>query len=266
LAECKDGQAAWCVDFNDHLTCYISKVEEITMANIIILSGQSNYSRSVRTKYLWVEKIDPKKALFKGGAYLFAKRIMDVILILLAMPLLLPIFLLIVFLLKLESPNGPVLFTQKRTGKNGKRFKMYKFRSMVPNAEELKTELAHLNELKWPDFKITNDPRVTRVGHILRKTSLDELPQLLNVLKGDMSLVGPRPTSFAPGTYALWQTVRLDVVPGITGLWQIIGRAETEFDERLRLDIAYIEHRCLWLDIQILFRTVSAVYSHRGAY
>ena len=142
---------------------------------------------------------------------------------------------------------------------------MYKFRSMVPNAEELKKELAHLNELKWPDFKITDDPRVTRIGNILRKTSLDELPQLINVLKGEMSLVGPRPTSFAPDTYDLWQTVRLDVVPGLTGLWQIIGRAETEFYERLRLDIMYIKHRTLWLDIQILFRTVLAVIAQRGA-
>jgi lipopolysaccharide/colanic/teichoic acid biosynthesis glycosyltransferase len=230
------------------------------------LTDQPNYYQKASMKYSWVEKIDPKKALFRGRAYPIAKRTMDVLLILLVMPLLLPLFLLIVLLIKVESPGGPVIFTQNRTGKNGKRFKMYKFRSMVPNAEEIKIKLAHLNELKWPDFKITNDPRVTRVGNILRKTSLDELPQLLNVLKGDMSLVGPRPTSFAPGTYALWQTARLDVVPGLTGLWQIIGRAETEFDERLRLDIAYIEHRCLWLDIQILFRTISAVFSLRGAH
>jgi len=236
------------------------------MDSNIYLVDQPNYIQKSRTKYLWLEKIDPQKALIRGDAYLYVKRMMDVILILLVMPLLLPIFLLIVFLIKLESPNGPVIFKQDRTGKNGRRFKMYKFRSMVPNAEEIKLKLAHLNELKWPDFKITNDPRVTRVGGFLRKTSLDELPQLINVLKGDMSLVGPRPTSFAPGTYVLWQTVRLDVVPGITGLWQIIGRGETEFDERLRLDVAYIEHRCLWLDIQILFRTISAVYSLRGAH
>jgi lipopolysaccharide/colanic/teichoic acid biosynthesis glycosyltransferase len=159
-----------------------------------------------------------------------------------------------------------VIFSQNRTGKGGKRFKMYKFRSMVPNAEELKKELAHLNELQWPDFKITNDPRVTRMGNILRRTSLDELPQLINVLKGDMSLVGPRPTSFAPDTYDLWQTVRLDVVPGLTGLWQIIGRAETEFHERLRLDVMYIKHRTIMCDVQILFRTVLAVVAQRGAH
>jgi lipopolysaccharide/colanic/teichoic acid biosynthesis glycosyltransferase len=191
---------------------------------------------------------------------------MDITLVLLALPLLLPVFLLVALVIKIESPNGPAIFAQDRTGKYGKRFKMYKFRSMVPEADELKKELAHLNELKWPDFKIPDDPRITRVGHILRKTSLDELPQLLNVLKGDMSLVGPRPTSFSADTYDLWQTARLDVTPGITGLWQILGRAETEFHERLRLDIAYIKHRSLWLDVQILFRTVWVVFSQRGAY
>ena len=231
-----------------------------------VINYQPSDGLSVRTKYVWVENVDPYESLFRGTAYIYAKRAMDITLILLAMPLLLPVFLLISFLIKLESPNGPTIFAQDRTGKHGKRFKMYKFRSMVPNAEELKLELAHLNELKWPDFKITNDPRVTRMGNILRKTSLDELPQLLNVLKGDMSLVGPRPTSFSADTYDLWQTARLDVVPGVTGLWQIIGRGETEFYERLRLDIAYIKHRSLWLDVQILFRTVWAVFSQRGAH
>jgi lipopolysaccharide/colanic/teichoic acid biosynthesis glycosyltransferase len=236
------------------------------MANISNLLDQSTYSWQIGSKYAWVEKTNPNEALFRGAAYLFAKRVMDITLVLLAMPFILPLFLLIALLIKLESPNGPVIFTQDRTGKNGKRFKMYKFRSMVPNAEELKLQLAHLNELKWPDFKITNDPRVTRVGNILRKTSLDEFPQLINIIKGDMSLVGPRPTSFAPETYDLWHTIRLEVMPGLTGLWQIVGRGETEFHERLRLDIAYIRHRTLWLDIQILFRTFWAVISQRGAY
>jgi len=236
------------------------------MTDITHLLGQSIYSGLASPKYGWIEKIDPNEALFRGEAYQFAKRIMDLTLVLLAIPFILPVLLLIAFLIKLESPNGPVIFVQNRTGKDGKRFKMYKFRSMMPNAEELKKELAHLNELKWPDFKVTNDPRVTRVGHILRITSLDELPQLLNVLKGDMSLVGPRPTSFAPETYDLWQTERLEVMPGITGLWQILGRGETEFYERLRLDIAYIRHRSLWLDVQILFRTILVVISRRGAY
>jgi lipopolysaccharide/colanic/teichoic acid biosynthesis glycosyltransferase len=231
-----------------------------------ILNYQTSDTLSVRTKYLWVEENDPYESLFRGTAYVIAKRIMDITLILLAMPILIPVFLLIALLIKIESPNGPTIFSQDRTGKHGKRFKMYKFRSMVPNAEELKKELDHLNELKWPDFKIKNDPRVTRLGNFLRNTSLDELPQLLNVLKGDMSLVGPRPTSFSSDTYDLWQTARLDVVPGITGLWQIIGRGETEFYERLRLDIAYIKHRSLWLDVQILFRTVWVVFSQHGTH
>jgi lipopolysaccharide/colanic/teichoic acid biosynthesis glycosyltransferase len=137
---------------------------------------------------------------------------------------------------------------------------------MMRNAEELKQKYAHLNELQWPDFKITNDPRVTKVGRILRKTSLDELPQLFNVVRGDMSLVGPRPTSFGSETYALWQTERLDVIPGITGLWQIIGRGSMGFSSRVHLDTFYVEHRCLSFDILILMRTFLAVIQQRGVH
>ncbi len=225
----------------------------------------SAFSGLNTTQTHWLEQFNPQKRTLRGSAYKIAKVLMDFMLILLAAPLLLPLFLMCAFLIKLESPDGPIFFIQKRTGKGGRPFRMYKFRTMVPNAEEMKKELAHLNELQWPDFKITNDPRVTRMGRFLRKTSLDELPQLWNVLIGDMSLVGPRPTSFAADTYALWQTERLDVLPGITGLWQLLGRGSQEFDERLRLDIAYIENRCLWLDIQILLRTVPAVLEKRGA-
>ncbi len=214
----------------------------------------------------WLEQIEPEKALFKGNLYLVAKRVMDLLIVLLAFPFVIPVFLLCALLIKIESPDGPIVFAQNRTGKGGKRFKMYKFRTMVPNAEELKQKYAHLNELQWPDFKITNDPRITRIGKFLRKTSLDELPQLINILNGEMSFVGPRPTSFSASNYKLWHTERLDVQPGLTGLWQITGRASTEFDDRLRLDIAYIENRCIWLDIQILFRTFAAVFSQRGAH
>jgi lipopolysaccharide/colanic/teichoic acid biosynthesis glycosyltransferase len=142
---------------------------------------------------------------------------------------------------------------------------MYKLRTMVENAEELKAMYAHLNELSFPDFKISNDPRITRVGRLLRKMSLDELPQLYNVLCGDMSLVGPRPTSFSSSTYSLWHTARLEVQPGVTGLWQVSGRNELDFDERLRLDIAYVRNQSLWLDVLILFRTIGCVLSGRGA-
>ena len=215
----------------------------------------------------WWKNADPDKRILTGTAYHFAKRMMDVTLIILSLPFILPILGLCALLIKLESPGGSVLFYQRRTGINGNKFKMYKFRTMVPNAEELKKELAHLNELQWPDFKITNDPRITRMGRFLRKTSLDELPQLLNVLIGDMSLVGPRPTSFAADTYDLWHTERLDVLPGLTGLWQIIGRGSMEFDERVQLDIAYIERRSIWLDLQILVRTVLvALIQQKGAH
>ncbi len=203
-------------------------------------------------------------SLIRPG-YELAKRIMDVSLCLLVLPFLLPLFLLCALLIWLDDP-GPIFFKQLRTGKGGVRFRMYKFRTMVTNAEELKQKYAHLNELTWPDFKMTNDPRVTRIGRILRKTSLDELPQIINVLKGDMSLVGPRPTSFDVSTYSLRHTERLEVLPGITGLWQISGRSDIDFDQRLLLDIEYIERRSLWFDIQILFRTVIAVFKQEGAY
>jgi lipopolysaccharide/colanic/teichoic acid biosynthesis glycosyltransferase len=214
----------------------------------------------------WIRKFNPKKRILTGRSYLFIKRIFDVVVVLLASPFWAPVLLLVGLLVWIDSPGAPVMFFQYRTGRSGKRFKMYKFRSMVPNAEELKQKYMYLNELQWPDFKITNDPRVTRVGRILRKTSLDELPQLLNILKGDMSLVGPRPTSFAADTYKLWHTERLDVDPGMTGLWQVVGRGEMEFDDRLRLDIAYIEKRSILLDIYILFLTVNTVFKQRGTH
>ena len=214
----------------------------------------------------WIKKFDPQKRIFTGEAYFLLKRLLDLLLVLLTLPFWLPLNVIIAIIIRITSPGAPVLFTQMRTGKGGRRFYMYKFRSMVPNAGELKSEYAHLNELQWPDFKITNDPRITPIGRFLRKTSLDELPQLFNVLRGEMSLVGPRPTSFGPETYKLWHTHRLDVIPGLTGLWQIIGRAQLEFDDRLRLDIAYIERASIWLDINILARTVLAVFESRGAH
>lgn len=214
----------------------------------------------------WIKKFDPQRRIFKGPAYFLIKRIMDLVLVLITMPLWLPLNAVIALIIRITSPGAPVLFSQLRTGKGGRRFHMYKFRTMVPNAEELKSEYAHLNELQWPDFKITNDPRIIPFGRFLRKTSLDELPQLFNVLRGEMSLVGPRPTSFGPETYKLWHTHRLDVIPGLTGLWQILGRAQLEFDDRLRLDIAYIERASIWLDISILARTVLAVFESRGAH
>ena len=206
----------------------------------------------------------PPVLLFRRP-YRISKRLFDITLCLLMLPVMFIAGALIALLIWLDDP-GPVLFRQARTGLGGQRFFMYKFRTMVTNADELKQKYAHLNELTWPDFKISNDPRVTRIGRILRKTSLDELPQILNVLKGDMSLVGPRPTSFDVTTYSLWHTERLEVLPGITGLWQVSGRSDVDFDERLRLDIEYIERQSLWFDLYILLRTVDAIFSSRGAY
>jgi lipopolysaccharide/colanic/teichoic acid biosynthesis glycosyltransferase len=214
----------------------------------------------------WIKKFDPQKRILTGAAYFVTKRILDLFLVLVTLPFWLALITVIALIIRVTSPGAPVIFEQLRTGKGGRRFNMYKFRTMVPDAEELKSQYAHLNELQWPDFKITNDPRITSIGRFLRKTSLDELPQLFNVLRGEMSLVGPRPTSFGPETYKLWHTHRLDVMPGLTGLWQIIGRAQLEFDDRLRLDIAYIERASLWLDISILFRTMLAVFESRGAH
>ena len=197
--------------------------------------------------------------------YQAVKRLCDVLICLAALPMLLPILAICAVAVWVTDP-GPILFRQLRTGRGGRRFKMYKFRTMLRNAEEMKQAYAHLNELKWPDFKITNDPRVTTVGRFLRRTSLDELPQIFNVLKGDMSLVGPRPTSFSASNYELWHMERLEVLPGITGLWQINGRSDLEFDERLGLDIEYVQNQSLVLDLSILCRTVIAVWRQKGAY
>lgn len=197
-------------------------------------------------------------------SYRFAKRAFDLLLLLVILPLVALVLLVCATAIRIDTP-GPVVFIQWRTGQHGRRFRMYKFRSMVKDAEELKEELRHLSVVPAPDFKLIPDPRITRVGHFLRKTSLDELPQLFNVLRGDMSFVGPRPTSFAASTYLLWHTMRLEVRPGLTGLWQVKGRNTTTFDERLRLDIEYIRNMSFWLDLKILLWTVTSVISRSGA-
>jgi lipopolysaccharide/colanic/teichoic acid biosynthesis glycosyltransferase len=188
---------------------------------------------------------------------------MDVAISLAVMPLLLPVLAVCAIAIRLDSP-GPILFRQQRTGMHGVRFGMYKFRTMVQNAEELKASLAHLNIMPPPDFKVIDDPRITRVGKCLRKTSLDETPQIFNVLRGEMSLVGPRPTSFAASTYQLWHAERLEIAPGITGLWQVKGRNESTFDERLRLDVEYIGKRSLLYDLRIMLETVGSVLNRSG--
>lgn len=209
--------------------------------------------------------IQPRNVILVRKQHQITKRMFDLTFSLVALMPLLLLMGIVALLIYLDNP-GPVFFKQQRTGKGGKRFGIYKFRTMVTNAEELKQKYMHLNELTWPDFKITDDPRVTRIGRILRKTSLDEIPQIINVIIGEMSLVGPRPTSFDVSTYSLWHTERLEVLPGITGLWQVSGRSDVDFDDRIALDVEYIENQSLWLDIKILFWTVASVFKQEGAY
>ena len=179
--------------------------------------------------------------------------------------LLVPLLLLIAAAIKLDSP-GPVVFRQERTGYLGRRFKLLKFRTMVVNAEQQKEQLRHLNVhgTESPDFKLREDPRVTRVGRLLRRASLDELPNLINVVRGEMAMVGPRPTSFPATTYAPHQLARLAICPGITGLWQISGRSDLDFCTRTELDIEYINNASWWLDLRILL--VTPFRANKGAY
>ena len=196
--------------------------------------------------------------------YLACKRALDLVVCTLLLVIAIPVIAVCALAIRLDT-SGPVMIAQLRTGRDGRRFRMLKLRTMLANAEELKPQFAHLSVVPPPDFKIPNDPRITRVGRFLRATSLDELPQLFNVLRGDMSLVGPRPTSFEPSRYELWHTQRLDVRPGITGLWQVEGRNVTTFDERLRLDVQYIRRRSLAFDVILLARTVVVVLRRSGA-
>jgi len=198
-------------------------------------------------------------------SYDVSKRVLDVGLVLLALPAALPLLTLCAALIWITD-GRPIFFAQERTGRAGRRFRFYKLRTMVKNAAERKHELMKANEQSGPDFKIAKDPRVTPLGAFLRKYSLDELPQLGNVLLGQMSLVGPRPTSFEAASYDLWHTERLEILPGLTGLWQISGRAQIDFDTRVRLDVEYIERRSLLFDAWILVQTVREVVRPRGAF
>ena len=194
------------------------------------------------------------------------KRITDLALTIVGLTVIWPVLVLIALVIKLDSA-GPVLYRQQRVGKDGRLFQMVKFRSMHRNADQRLAELRAANEATGPLFKIRNDPRITRVGRFLRRTSLDELPQLLNVLRGEMSLVGPRPPlpSEVEG-YEDWQLGRLRAVPGMTGLWQVSGRSEVSFHDMVRLDLHYIRNWSLSLDLEILWRTLPAVLGHRGAF
>jgi exopolysaccharide biosynthesis polyprenyl glycosylphosphotransferase len=195
-----------------------------------------------------------------------AKRALDLVLTVAGLLLISPLLLGIAVLIKLDS-RGPVFYRQVRVGRDGRTFKMWKFRSMRADADALLATLRDCNEASGPLFKMRDDPRVTRVGRVLRRLSLDELPQLVNVLRGDMSLVGPRPPlPREVAEYEPWQLGRLRAVPGLTGLWQVSGRSDLTFQQMVRLDLHYIQHWSLWMDVRILARTLPAVLSHTGAY
>ena len=200
------------------------------------------------------------------SAYL-AKRLLDIVASAVLLVLLSPLFLAVAIAIRLEDP-GPILFKQKRVGRWGTLFTMWKFRSMFTDAEERKRELMAQNEMEGGVlFKMKDDPRITKVGRIIRKTSIDELPQLWNVFKGEMSLVGPRPpVTQEVDQYSLSDRRRLEVIPGITCIWQVSGRSDIPFDQQVELDVQYIESQSFWNDIKILLKTVPALLFGTGAY
>lgn len=195
------------------------------------------------------------------------KRIIDIVLSAVGLVCLIPVFIVVAILMKKEEPKGPIFFKQTRVGKNGKEFTMYKFRSMCVDAEEKLAELLAENEIKGAMFKMKDDPRVTKIGKAIRRNSIDELPQLLNVLKGDMSLIGPRPPlPREVKEYSRYDLQRLLVKPGCSGLWQISGRNEMNFAEMVELDIQYIREQSLINDIKIIWRTVMVMVQPNSAY
>lgn len=208
-----------------------------------------------------------KEIVEKRRIYLITKRLMDLIGAILGLLLLLPVFIVVAIFIKLEDPKGPVFFYQTRVGKNGKEFKMYKFRSMVTDAEERLKELLKYNEVSGAMFKMKDDPRITNIGRFIRKTSIDELPQFINVLLGDMSLVGPRPPlPREVDEYTDYDKQRLLVTPGCTGLWQVSARNSVGFDEMVQLDLTYINNRSIIYDIKVILKTIGVLFGSNNAF
>jgi lipopolysaccharide/colanic/teichoic acid biosynthesis glycosyltransferase len=197
--------------------------------------------------------------------YRLEKRVFDLVGATLALVVLTPLLAGVALAIWLSDPGAPVFFRQSRCGAAGRQFVLLKFRTMIRDADALKEALRSRSSVSWPDFSLDDDPRVTRIGRFLRRTSIDELPQLLNVIKGDMSLVGPRPTSFPAETYTLWQTERLDFQPGLTGPWQVWGRNGMEFPDRCRLEISFFREPAFHRDLWLLLLTVASVVRRPGA-
>lgn len=211
-------------------------------------------------------KVNPAKVDDRRPLYHAVKRLFDVVASACGLILLSPLFLLLIILIKSED-GGPAFYSQERIGKNEKPFKMWKFRSMIVDADKMLDKLEDQNEIDGAMFKIKDDPRVTKIGHVIRKYSLDELPQLWNVLIGDMSLVGPRPPLPSEvEEYTDYDKQRLTVMPGCTGLWQVTKRNEADFDEMVWLDIVYINHSGAWEDLKLMIKTVLVMIHPNGAY
>ena len=212
------------------------------------------------------DSVSKKTRVKKRTAYRFFKRLFDIILSALGLIILAIPFLILSIIIFIDSPGASPIYTQVRVGKNGRTFKFYKFRSMIPNAEKKLDELLNKNEMEGPVFKMKDDPRITRVGRFIRRSSIDELPQLYNVFKGNMSLVGPRPPLMREvSQYTDEQMLRVSIKPGITCYWQIQPKRNSlSFDEWLALDMKYIEERSLLTDVKILFKTVGAVFGMEG--
>jgi lipopolysaccharide/colanic/teichoic acid biosynthesis glycosyltransferase len=208
----------------------------------------------VGDQLLWVSKYAPR-GWRQRARHRPIKRATDLLVVFGAIPLWVPVSLLTALLIKIESPREPVFYVQKRTGKDGRQFHMLKFRTMRIGADKMLAELQHLNSRRGGDIKIENDPRITRVGKWLRASKIDELPQFVNVLQGNMSLVGPRPTSYGPENFSAWHSERFEAVPGITGLWQLYQDCVTDLDDKVRLDIALQERQCVQLEVRLLLAT-----------
>lgn len=223
----------------------------------------SIYVEQEQSQGNWLDKT----RIEEQTVYELVKRIMDFILACAGFIVISPVQLWVAYKIHREEPNCSVIFAQKRVGRNGKLFTMYKFRSMCPDAEEQLGELLDKNELKGAMFKIKEDPRITEFGKFIRRTSLDELPQLINVIKGDMSLIGPRPPlQREVAEYTQFDMQRLLVKPGCSGLWQVSGRNDVDFDEMVEFDIDYIQNRSLKLDISLIIKTIKVMLKSDGAY
>lgn len=227
---------------------------------VILIIGEEGNLMAEEQVQISYKQIESRKD------YHFVKRLFDIILSTIGLVILSPIMLIIAYRIKRED-GGPMLYKQVRIGKNGRQFEMYKFRSMVVNADQLLENLKNQNEVDGAMFKMKHDPRITKVGHFIRKHSLDELPQLVNVLKGDMSLVGPRPPLPAEvKQYTEYDKQRLYVMPGCTGLWQVTERNNVGFDKMVKLDLEYIKNASFMYDLSIIFKTIEIMFKPNSSY